>query len=123
MSATTIARLTSAVLLVALCCGCHTTQRPTAPAPSSSATSTTPSVAPAPRIAPLPVRPVQKSQPSAPDKCPAVNLPHAHIAFVRDDLVLEAPMIENQVTSGQIALTTQTAPAAAQLAQLAGRPA
>ncbi len=49
--------------------------------------------------------------------------PHAHIAFIRDDLVMEAPMIEEQVTSGQIALTTQTAQAAAQLAQLAGRSA
>ncbi|WAJ42566.1 preprotein translocase subunit SecD [Mycobacterium sp. Aquia_216] len=47
---------------------------------------------------------------------------HAHIAFVRDDLVLEAPMIQSQVASGQIALTTQTAPAAAQLARLAGLP-
>ncbi|CDO88680.1 preprotein translocase subunit SecD [Mycobacterium triplex] len=190
MSATAIARLTSAILLGALSCGCHTTQHPAAPTPSSATTSTTPSVAPAPRIAPLPVRPVEKSQPTSPDKCPAVDPvapappanvlvtcdlarttrytlgpettrleltrvdapkpltsdfyqviltmdpasatawaaftaahPHAHIAFVRDDLVLEAPMIENQVTSGQIALTTQTAQAAAQLAQLAGRPA
>jgi preprotein translocase subunit SecD len=45
----------------------------------------------------------------------------AHVAFIRDDLVLEAPIIEEQVTSGQVALTTQTAPAADQLAQLAGR--
>lgn len=48
---------------------------------------------------------------------------HDHIAFVRDDLVLEAPMIEQVVTFGQIALTTQTPQAADQLAQLAGRPA
>ncbi|OBA62694.1 preprotein translocase subunit SecD [Mycobacterium sp. 1100029.7] len=48
---------------------------------------------------------------------------HDHIAFVRDDTVLEAPIIEEQVTSGQIALTTQTAPAADHLAQLAARPA
>lgn len=48
---------------------------------------------------------------------------HAHVAFIRDDLVVEAPMIEEKVTSGQIALTTQTAQAAAQLAQLASRPA
>lgn len=47
---------------------------------------------------------------------------HAHIAFVRDDLVLEAPTIQEQVTSGQIALTTQTAPAADELARLAGQP-
>jgi hypothetical protein len=49
--------------------------------------------------------------------------PHAHIAFIRDDLVLEAPTIEEHVTSGQVALTTQTAQAADQLARLAGRPA
>ncbi len=49
--------------------------------------------------------------------------PHAHIAFIRDDLVLEAPISEALVTSGQVALTTQTARAADQLAQLAGRPA
>jgi preprotein translocase subunit SecD len=48
---------------------------------------------------------------------------NAHIAFIRDDLVLEAPIIEEQVTSGKIALTTQTAQAADQLAQLAGRSA
>jgi hypothetical protein len=48
---------------------------------------------------------------------------NAHIAFIRDDLVLETPIIEELVTSGQVAVTTQTAPAADQLAQLAGRPA
>jgi len=48
---------------------------------------------------------------------------HAHIAFIRDDLVLEAPIIEEHVTSGQVALTTQTVQAADQLAGLAGRPA
>jgi preprotein translocase subunit SecD len=47
----------------------------------------------------------------------------AHIAYIRDDLVLEAPVIQEPVSSGQIALTTQTAQAADQLAQLAGRPA
>lgn len=52
----------------------------------------------------------------------ASNL-HDHVAFTRDDLVLEAPLIEYQVTSGQIALTTQTVQAADQLALLAGRPA
>ncbi|MEB3981752.1 preprotein translocase subunit SecD [Mycobacterium sp. 663a-19] len=51
----------------------------------------------------------------------AANL-HDHVAFTRDDLVLEAPLIEYQVASGQIALTTQTIQAADQLAQLAGRP-
>ncbi|MCV7049526.1 preprotein translocase subunit SecD [Mycobacterium heidelbergense] len=138
---------------------------------------------------PLPVRPVQKSQPTTPDKCPATNPnapvapttilvtcdlaratlytlapqtmqlaltrvdpprsltsgfyevtltmdpvsaaawasftaahPHDHVAFIREDLVLEAPTIEEHVTSGRIALTTQTRQAADQLAQLAGRP-
>jgi preprotein translocase subunit SecD len=52
----------------------------------------------------------------------AANL-HDHVALLRDDLVLEAPLIEYQVTSGQIALTTQTVQAADQLALLAGRPA
>ncbi|OBF06315.1 preprotein translocase subunit SecD [Mycobacterium sp. 852002-10029_SCH5224772] len=46
-----------------------------------------------------------------------------HVAFTRDNLVLEAPIIEQQVTSGRIVLTTQTAERAAQLAQLAGHPA
>lgn len=48
---------------------------------------------------------------------------HTRIAFIRDDLVLEAPVIQEPVSSGQIALTTPTAQAADQLAQLAGRPA
>jgi preprotein translocase subunit SecD len=48
---------------------------------------------------------------------------HDHVAFIRDDLVLEAPIIEEQVASGKIALTTQTPQAADQLAQMAGRPA
>jgi hypothetical protein len=191
--ATAAARLTSVIVLGAVACGCHATQRPTAPAtstgtPPATKASATPSVAPVMRIQPLAVRPVEKSQPTTPDKCPAtnpaapappanvlvtcdlarttrytlgpetmrldlthvdppkaltsdfyeVNLTmetasatawasytaahlHAHIAFIRDDLVLEAPMIQEQVTSGQIAMTTQTAQAAAQLAQLAGR--
>jgi preprotein translocase subunit SecD len=48
---------------------------------------------------------------------------HAHVAFTRDNLVLEAPVIEEQVASGKIALTTQTPQAADRLAQLARRPA
>jgi SecD-like export protein len=192
---TATARLTSVIVLGAVVCGCHAAQHPAAPAtstgtPPATKASATPSVAPVMRIQPLPVRPVEKSQPTTPDKCPAtnpdapappanvlvtcdlarttrytlgpetmrldlthvdppkaltsdfyeVNLTmetasatawasytaahlHAHIAFIRDDLVLEAPMIQEQVTSGQIAMTTQTAQAAAQLAQLAGRPA
>jgi hypothetical protein len=188
-------RKVPATLLVvgAALCGCHPTQHPastTASAPTTAAPTTTQSVAPAVNIQPLPVRPVRKSQPSTPNKCPAtnpnapaapgnvliacdlgqttlytldpetmrlalthvdppqpltsgfyeVNLtmdpssaaawaeftaahPHAHVAFIRDDVVLEAPIIEEQVTSGKIALTTQTPQAADQLAQLAGRPA
>jgi hypothetical protein len=183
--------LTSVILLGAVTCGCHAAQHPASPTTSTTkAPTTTQSVAPAVSIQPLPVRPVQKSQPTTPDKCPATNpndpaAPttvlttcdlarttlytlgpeamqlglthvdppksltagfyevllaldpssasawasftavhlHDHIAFIRDDLVLEAPMIEEQVGSGQIALTTQTAQAADQLAQLAGRPA
>lgn len=191
MPATTTARLTSAILIGALACGCHSAQHAAAPTTSTStAVSAPPPVPPVPRIAPLPVRRVEKSQPTSPEKCPATNPAapappdsvlvtcdlarttrytlgpetmrlglthvdapkpltadffqviltmdpasetawaaftaahlHAHIAFIRDDLVLEAPMIEDQVSSGQIALTTQTAAAAAQLAQFAGRPA
>ena len=52
----------------------------------------------------------------------AVHL-HSHVAFIRDDVVLEAPIIEMHVTSGEVALTTQTVQAADQLAGLAGRPA
>jgi hypothetical protein len=183
--------VTSAILLTAVMCGCHATQHPASPTASSTkGPTTTQSVPPVVNIQPLPVRPVQKSQPTTPDKCPAtnpntpaaptdvlitcdlartilytlgpetlrlvlthvdspksltsdfyeVNLTmdpasatawasftgehlHAHIAFIRDDLVLEAPIIQEQVTSGQVALTTQTAQAAVQLAQLAGRPA
>jgi preprotein translocase subunit SecD len=183
--------LTSAILLGAVTCGCHTTQHPASPTTSTTKLpTTTQSVAPAVNIQPLPVRPVRKSQPTTPDKCPATNpnapaAPnnalttcdlarttlytlgpeamrlglthvdppksltagfyevlltldpssatawasftaanlHDHFAFIRDDLVLEAPMIEEQVTSGQIAMTTQTIQAADQLAQLAGRPA
>jgi hypothetical protein len=186
--------LTSVTLLGALLCGCHSTQRPASPATTTTTQSLAPgtsqSAAPLGNIQPLPVRPVQKSQPTTSDKCPATNpqipappnnvlttcdlarttlytlgpetmqlaLTHvdspksltsdfyevnlsmdplsatawasftathlrAHIAFIRDDLVLEAPIIEEQVTSGQVALTTQTAQAAEQLAQLAGRSA
>jgi hypothetical protein len=179
-------RLASVVLLGAAMYGCQAAQRPAAPSAATPPPSRT--VPPPAVIQPLPVRPVQKSQPTVPDKCPApnpnarapangvliacdlarttlytlgpesmrlgltkveapksltadfyeVNLlmdppsanawasftaqhMHAHIAFTRDDLVLEAPLIEEFVTSGQVALTTQTAQAADQLAQLAGR--
>jgi hypothetical protein len=182
------ARLASVILLGAVACGCHATQRAAPTTASAAPAPTIKTVPPAVNIQPLPVRPVQNSQPTTPDKCPAtnpnapipsanvliacdlaratlytlgpesmqlgltqvdppksltsdfyeVNLrmdpssatawasftadhPHAHIAFIRDDLVLEAPIIEELVTSGQIALTTQTAQAADQLAQLAGR--
>jgi hypothetical protein len=183
--------LTSVILLGAVICGCHATQHAASPNTSTTKTpTTTQSVAPVVNIQSLPVRPVQRSQPTTPDKCPATNpnapaAPtnvlttcdlgrttlytlgpeamrlglthvdpprsltagfyevlltldpssatawasftaanlHGHVAFIRDDLVLEAPTIEYQVTSGQIALTTQTVQAADQLAQLAGRPA
>ncbi|GAB1811020.1 hypothetical protein MUNTM_00570 [Mycobacterium sp. MUNTM1] len=46
-----------------------------------------------------------------------------HVAFIRDNMVLEAPIIEQPATSGRIVLTTQTAQGAAQLAQLVGRQA
>lgn len=183
-------------MLVLLVCGCQHTRKPV---PSSSPTTTPTASAAAPpppppppvKIAPLPVRPVTKSQPTTPDvKCPATDpsvvVPPAatlttcdigrttvytlapetmqlglidvdppksltadfyevtlvldppsasewaaftaahlkdHMAFIRDNLVVEAPIIEEQVTSGRIALTTQTAQGAAQLAQLVGRPA
>ena len=183
------ARVASVILLGAMTCGCHAAHHPAAAAPPSGTPAPTIQPAPPVNIQPLPVRPVQKSQPTTPGKCPAtnpnapiasanvlitcdlvrttlytlgpesmqlgltqvdppklltsdfyeVNLrmnpssatawasftadhPHAHIAFIRDDLVLEAPIIEELVSSGQIALTTQTAQAADQLAQLAGRP-
>jgi hypothetical protein len=183
-------RLACVGVLAVVLCGCGSTQNPTATSSTTAAPATTTSAAPAVRIRPLPVRPVQKSQPTTPDKCPPVNpntpVPpadvlttcdfgrttvytlgpealnlvlgqvappnpltsgfyevtltleaasaaawaaftsahlHDHVAFVRDDLVLEAPMIEERVTSGRIALTTQTPEAADQLAHLAGRPA
>ncbi|OBF03654.1 preprotein translocase subunit SecD [Mycobacterium sp. ACS4054] len=180
-------------LIAALVCGCHSARHQATPTTSSTTATTarTTSAPPPPivKIAPLPVRPVTKSQPASPQKCPATdpNRPAAptdaltacdigrttlynlgpesmqlgllnvdppksltadfyevtltldppsaaawaaytaahlqdHVAFVRDNLVLEAPIIEDQVTSGRIALTTQTAQGAAQLAQLAGRP-
>ncbi len=188
---TGVGRIAGVILIGTVMCGCHSTQHPASPtSPTSTSTPTTPSAAPVVNIQPLPVRPVQKSQPTTSDKCPAtdpngpvaptnvlvtcdlaratlytlgpetiqlvltrvdppkpltsgfyeVNLTmdpssaaawasftaahlRAHVAFIRDDLVLEAPIIEEQVTSGQIALTTQTAQAADKLAQLAGRPA
>ena len=183
--------LASVLLLGAVMCGCHSTQHQAPPTTSTTTAvpTTTQSAAAAVNIQPLPVRPVQKSQPTTPNKCPATNPDapvaptnvlvtcdlarttvytlgpetmrpvltqvdppksmtsgfyevsltmdppsaaawaaftaahlHAHVAFIRDDLVLEAPIIKEQVTSGKIALTTQTAQAADQLAQLAGRP-
>ena len=186
------ARLATILQVGATMCGCHSMPHQASPTTSTStaAPTTTQSAAPAARIQPLPVRPVQKSQPTRSANCPAVN-PNApvastnvlvtcdlaratlytlapetmqlaltrveppkaltsdfyevtltmdpasatawasytaahlrdHVAFIRDDLVLEAPIIEDPVTSGRIALTTQTPQAADQLAQLAGRPA
>lgn len=186
-----IARLACISLFAAVMCSCQSTQHPAASTSSTTAApTTTTSAAPVVNIQPLPVRPVRKSQPTTPDKCPATdpNAPvapaavlttcdigrttlytldpetmqlglthvdaptaltssfyevtliltpssatawasftaahlHDHVAFIRDDLVLEAPIIEEQVASGRIALTTQTSQLAVQLAQLAGRPA
>lgn len=187
-----IARFAGISLFAAVMCGCQSTPHPPARSTTTTTTpapTTTTSVAPILQIQPLPVRPVNKSQLTTPEKCPATdpNLPVAptavlttcdiehttlytlgpetmqlgltnvdppksltadfyevtlildppsagvwasftaahlkdHMAFIRDNLVLEAPIIEDQVTSGRIALTTQTAQGAAQLAQLAGRP-
>jgi preprotein translocase subunit SecD len=185
----TRARLATIVLLGAAVSGCHSAQQHASATTSTAVPAPTTMVAAPVSIQPLPVRPVQKSQPTTSNKCPAanpnarvapgdvlvacdlaqttlytlapeamqlaltqvdspqsltssfyeVNLSmdppsaaawaaftaahlHAHIAFTRDDLVLEAPIIEEQVTSGKIALTTQTPQAADQLAQLARRP-
>jgi hypothetical protein len=189
--------LTSILLIAAVTCGCHPARHLSPPTTTTirqttqhTMPTTTQPAAPAVNIQPLPVRPVQKSRPTTPEKCPAtapgapvapgnilvtcdlarstaytlgpetmqlalthVDPPtsltsgfyevsltmdassatawavftaahlHDHVAFIRDDLVLEAPTIEEEVTSGKIALTTQTAQAADQLAQLAGRPA
>jgi hypothetical protein len=182
-----VARLMCVTVLGAVLSSCRAPQH-RAPEPATSTAILSPPTLPS--IRPLPVRPVQKSQPTTPDKCPAtnpsapaapntvlvtcdlarstvytlgpetmqlalthvdppksltldfyeVNLtmdppsatawasftaahPYSHVAFIRDDLVLEAPMIEGHVTSGQVALTTQTVQAADQLAGLAGRPA
>ncbi len=181
-------------LLAVLVCSCQQAHKP---APSSSSSTVAPITTPPPppppivKIAPLPVRPVTKSQPTTPaSKCPVLD-PNApvpptdklttcdigrntiytlgpetmqlglinvdppksltadfyqvtlvldppsttawaaftaahlkdHMAFIRDNLVLDAPIIEEQVTSGRIVVTTQTAQGAAQLAQLAGHPA
>jgi hypothetical protein len=186
--------LGSVALLAAAMCGCQQAHKP---APSSSSTTAPPRTTapppppppPAVKIAPLPVRPVTKSQPTTPAvKCPATDptapaqpadtlttcdigrttvytlgpetmqlgLIHVdppksltadyyeltleldppsaaawteftgahlqdHVAFIRDNMVLEAPIIEQPATSGRIVLTTQTAEGAAQLAQLVGR--
>lgn len=185
--------LAGAGLLSLVVCGCGSTRHQGAPTTSTTtAASTTSAPAPPPivKIAPLPVRPVTKSQPSSPEKCPAIDPNrvvaaadplttcdigrstlytlgpeimrlglihvdppksltagfyevtlildppsasawasytashlHDHVAFIRDNLVIEAPIIEDQVSSGRIALTPQTAEGAAQLARLASRPA
>lgn len=183
------ARLATIVLLGAAVSGCHSAPHHASPTTSTAVPAPTTAAAPV-SIQPLPVRPVQKSQPTTSNKCPVtnpnarvapsdvlvacdlaqttlytlapeamqlaltevdpptsltagfyeVNLTmdapsaaawaaftadhlHAHVAFTRDNLVLEAPLIEEQVASGKIALTTQNPQAADQLAQLARRPA
>jgi preprotein translocase subunit SecD len=186
----TRARLATIVVLGAAVSGCHSAQQHASTTTPTAMPAPTTTAAPPVNIQPLPVRPVQKSQPTTSNKCPAanpnarvapsdvlvacdlaqttlytlapeamqlaltqvgppksltssfyeVNLTmdppsaaawaaftaahlHAHVAFIRDDLVLEAPIIEEQVSSGKIALTTQNPQAADQLAQLARRPA
>ena len=182
-----VAPLVGVLLLGFALCGCRPPEhRAAEPVASTGALP----VGPVVNIAPLPVRPVQRSQLTAPNKCPAANpnapVPpdavlvtcdvagttlytlgpqlmqivlthvdapksltadfyevnlimdqptatawasftaahlHSHVAFIRDDLVLEAPIIEYYVTSGEVVLTTQTAQAADQLAGMAGRPA
>jgi len=182
-----VAPLVGVLLLALVLCGCRPPEHRAAEPVTST---TTLPAAPGINIAPLPVRPVQRSQLTAPNNCPATNpnapeppdavlvtcdlarttlytlgpqlmqivlthvdAPksltadfyevnlimdqptatawasftaahlHSHVAFIRDDLVLEAPIIEYHVTSGEVVLTTQTAQAADQLAGLAGRPA
>ena len=184
-------------LLAAAMCGCQQTHKPAPSNPSTTASLSATALPPPPpppppvKIAPLPVRPVTKSQPTTPAvKCPAtdpnaplkgtdvlttcdigrttvytlgpetmqlgltqveppksltadyyeltlvLDAPSAaawaaftgahlqdHMAFIRDNMVLEAPIIEQPAESGRIVLTTQTAQGAAQLAQLVGRPA
>ena len=181
-----VAPLVGVLLLASVLCGCRPPEHRAAEPVNSTRNLTTPVV----NIAPLPVRPVQRSQLTAPNKCPAMdpNAPvppdavlvtcdlarttlytlgpqlmqivlthvdapksltadfyevnlimdqptatawasftaahlHSHVALIRDDLVLEAPIIEYHVTSGEVVLTTQTAQAADQLAGMAGRPA
>ncbi len=67
--------LATMILLGAVTCGCHTTQHPASPTTSTTKAppATTQSVAAPVNIQPLPVRKVQKSQPTSPDKCPAAN--------------------------------------------------
>lgn len=182
-----VARLACIMLLAMALCSCRPPQHRAAEPRTSTATLP---AGPFVNIAPLPVRPVLRSQLTTPDKCPATNpnapVPpaaflvtcdvarttlyalgpqlmqivltrvdapksltadfyevnlrmdppsttawasftaahlYSHVAFIRDDLVLEAPIIEMHVTSGEVALTTQTVQAADQLAGLAGRPA
>ena len=45
-----------------------------------------------------------------------------HVAFIRDNLVLEAPIIEEPVTSGRDRADHPNGSGGRQLAQLAGRP-
>ena len=182
-----VAPLVGVLLLALALCGCRPPEHRAAEPVTSTGKLTAAQVV---NIAPLPVRPVQMSQLTAPNKCPAMNpnapVPpdvvlvtcdlarttlytlgpqlmqivlthvdapksltadfyevnlimdqptatawasftgahlHSHVAFIRDDLVLEAPIIEYHVTSGEVVLTTQTAQAANQLAGMAGRPA
>ncbi len=62
-------RLTSGIVVAAVLCGCQSPQHSASPTSSAAVA----------KIQPLPVRPVQKSQPTTPDKCPATN-PNAPVA-------------------------------------------
>lgn len=117
-----LTRLACISLLAAVMCSCQSTQHPAAsPSSTTAAPAPTTSTAPAVRIQPWTLT-LDPSSATAWASFTAAHL-RDHVAFIRDDLVLEAPIIEEQVTSGRIVQTTQTAQFAGQLAQLAGRPA
>jgi hypothetical protein len=74
------ARLATIVLLGAAVSGCHSAQHTASPTTSTAVPAPTTTTAAAPvSIQPLPVRPVRKSQPTTPNKCPVTN-PNARVA-------------------------------------------
>ena len=76
-----LGRLMTLLLSCTLLSSCHSQSPLPHPSPSSTTTTTTTPVAAPPvvHIQPLPVRPVLKSQMTAPEKCPATN-PNAPVA-------------------------------------------